>query len=203
MATSASCNDPRPVGNRRRVRKSECTPAEWTIHRKYRKKIASAKWYAKKKDIERLSISQIRLRLRTQALNTWCFTERMDPIQRIEWRCIAARVFHGWPSRPDHVSQWSWCEYMDRTMAYEDPEWPPSVQGLFRQMCMRELSEDDTVVTPRITTPRGHCFCYLSYLGVLDVYWKRVSACSDDDVETIRRILHSRIQSFTIPLDQK
>lgn len=202
MDNNASCNDLHPVVNRRRVRKSECTPAEWTIHRKYRKKIASAKWYAKKKDIERLDLAHIRLRLQTQARNTWCFTERMEPAQRIEWRCIASRVFHKWPSRPDHVTPWSWCVYIDRTMAYEDPTWPSSIQRLFRQMCMRELSEDDTVV-PRITTPRGHCFCYLSYLGVLDVYWKRISACNDDDVDKIHRILHAHIQSLPIPLDQK
>lgn len=90
----------------RRLKKSETTPEAWQAHRKLRKKIASAKWYAKKKDREireqhehrRKLEAEYQAREAAKAHRIW-----PDPVQRAYWRCVVEHHVHGYPPRPDSV----------------------------------------------------------------------------------------------------
>lgn len=93
-----------------RLRKAE-TPADvWLAHRKLRKKIASAKWYAKKKKREIREQNQRRKELEAeyqakQAALPWIWT---SPLQRAYWRCVVEHHVRGYPPRPTDMDPHTW-----------------------------------------------------------------------------------------------
>lgn len=160
----------------KRLKKKETPPDVWVAHRKLRKKIASAKWYAKKKLVE-LQEQQL-IRDKCEA----AFQEKKKlPIwseqQRLEWRCVTAHMFHGWPPRPhtSDISAATWCTWMDVTEAHQKQMtsillndqngvvvpiiWSASKMHLFFRLCMNELSfwwkhRSDLLKMPEFTTER-------------------------------------------------
>lgn len=214
MANNASSSAPRPVDSTvprgKRMRKADCTTDEWIRHRKYRKKLASAKWYAKKKGCEREALEALRQKLYDRACSTWCFTERMTPQQRIRWRCISSRLFHRWPLRPRAVTPYQWCLWMDETTSFEDPDWSLSTRRVFRQLCMREYVEaqpdslSPSTFRPRMAGPLGHCFLYLSRLGWHRTLWPRCIALYERHPESfpvLLSFLQQNEASIPIALD--
>lgn len=141
------------------MRRSSVTPAEWVRHRKLRKKIASAKWYAQKKQREieeqhrhRLHIEQT---LREEAARSAGY---LWPDQRVrdEWAAVVAHHCRGFPVRPEHrcPGLWrTWCERIERELddlrEMTERGWPelrPWLRETFvckivRQLAMRETVE--------------------------------------------------------------
>jgi hypothetical protein len=100
------------------MRKSRTPPDEWIAHRKLRKKIASARWYLKKKQLERREEFDREQYLRAQnrklcdgSCPIW------TPEQLAQWRCTTSFMFHGWPKCPASCSPVHWCELMDIAQA--------------------------------------------------------------------------------------
>lgn len=100
------------VKPKRRLKKKDTPPEVWIAHRKLRKKIASAKWYAKKRKAELAEQDQFRaeceLRLQQRkAERIW------SPHMFNEWRCVTSYMFHGFPMKPKYIATSQWCEMMD------------------------------------------------------------------------------------------
>ncbi|MBU6172227.1 MAG: hypothetical protein KGQ60_00390, partial [Planctomycetes bacterium] len=192
MATSASFNIPDTTDDvtthpKKRVRKSLCSPEEWSRHRKLRKKIASAKWYAKKKQVERNALAKLTAKLHRKALQVWCFTDKLSPQQQIRWRCIAARVFHGWPPRPEGMDEVTWCKVMDDITSHEEAHWSWPMRRIFRHLCVRAWTSPDDL--HRLYSPLGACFVYLVRLGWHSLLWQRCVAIFQTRPEDFSNLL--------------
>lgn len=91
------------------MRKDQTPSDVWTAHRKLRKKIASAKWYAKKKKREIAEENALRLEL----------AEKTKPVERIwpdvqqrwYWQAVLDHHVRGYPVRPDDVPVDVWCHW--------------------------------------------------------------------------------------------
>lgn len=158
------------------MRQSAVSPEEWIRHRKLRKKIASAKWYAHKKQREIDDQREHRKRLATELLvplsaYTW------DERSRAEWFGVVAHHSWGYPSRRDDENpiQWRrWVEEVERDIvrltegaADVDGTWglrmhDTFVRKIFRQLAIRELRTPppDRVAFRRIVLPKGYVHPY-------------------------------------------
>lgn len=143
------------------MRQSSLSPEDWIRHRKLRKKIASAKWYAHKKQREVDDQNQHRIRLEIEAAAlaernrhlTWPDDER-----RAEWYAVVAHHSWGYPPRPsshpathwrtlietiegdiDHLREGAgsidtrWYHWMNRV-------W---IRKIFRQLALREALQTE------------------------------------------------------------
>lgn len=155
----------------KRLRKTETTPEEWQAHRKLRKKIASAKWYAKKKKREIAEENQLRHQLEeayqaTKPVYLW------TPLQRAYWRCALDHHVRGYPVRPDSVEPFTWCRWVDEVEAQiqrtrvklQDVAWARhvpwdeddlSVLRTLRQLGLREVRSGTPVESRWMTGPLG------------------------------------------------
>ena len=138
------------------MRRSSVTAEEWTRHRKLRKKIASAKWYAHKKQREIEEEHTHRQRLEEELLQTQRRTQGYvwpDSRQRNEWVAVVAHHCLGYPVRPSDQCplQWrTWYDGIERALVYlrerVKVHWPECGRWLqetfvckvFRQMAIRE-----------------------------------------------------------------
>ncbi len=134
------------------MKKKETAPDVWIAHRKERKKLASAKWYAKKKKKEIQSQRRKRAILHEKFIK-----EQEKPIwtrtQYCEWRSVLAYHVHMWPVRPMDIPAEDWCSLLDLAQeamqrvhihANENNEADHDAAFLCKrvavqQMCMREL----------------------------------------------------------------
>lgn len=131
------------VQKQKRLKKKNTPPEVWIAHRKARKKVASAKWYAKKKkdEIKQQNTKRQQLeQLHQERLRIPLWTHT----QFCEWRSATEYHNHGWPIRPVDLSPVDWCTLLD--LGYEAMERIPSsytqnpLERLsLQQMCMREL----------------------------------------------------------------
>ena len=130
----------------KRMKRKEVSAEVWIAHRKERKKIASAKWYAAKKKAEIKEQNRKRRELEEELQakkKTYLWTHE----ERASWRCALDHVLRGWPCRPPHVKATTWCRLMDITQECVDRmyiDWskrPDEQLCLVRQMCMRELMQ--------------------------------------------------------------
>lgn len=147
----------------RRLRKSETLPEVWQAHRKLRKKIASAKWYAQKKqreiDEENRIRRQLEAKLQEEAEKRRHFVW-FDPVQRAVWYGVMAHHSLGYPVRPTDADPLLWRGYIERIeQDIEDlreqaeavhPTWGAwmrltFVRKIFRQLAIRELQNHDDV----------------------------------------------------------
>lgn len=121
-------------------------PAEvWIAHRKERKKIASAKWYAAKKRAEIRAQREKRRELEAslQAQKRQCI---WSDEERASWRCVLEHVKRRWPCRPAQVPALDWCHMMDLTdecIEQMHIDWCDREDQLVavRHLCMREFRE--------------------------------------------------------------
>lgn len=144
------------------MKRSAVSPEEWLRHRKYRKKIASAKWYAHKKQREieeehthrRRIEEELREKERQRQGYVW-----PEHRHRNEWAAVVAHLCRGYPVRPDHqcATQWrTWCDEIEAEIGHlrENVEryfpecrvWMHEtfVCKIFRQMGIREKQQPTT-----------------------------------------------------------
>lgn len=155
------------------MRQSSVTPEEWTRHRKLRKKIASAKWYAHKKqreiDEQREHREELE-RLRQEADRSRYHFVWHDPGRRAEWFAVVACLRWGYPERPSTVEACQWRQWVERIESEIDaleqdlktapPRWSQWLQHtwvrkIFRQFAIREIQGQWN--TDRPVIPRGCC----------------------------------------------
>lgn len=131
------------------MRKCRTPPDEWIRHRKLRKKIASARWYLKKKRLERAENANREEYLRAQnrklcdgSCPIW------TPEQLAQWRCVTSFMFHGWPKCPASCTPSHWCELMDiaqtsiQSVQLQSPlPWSTKKIYLVQRLTMAELYE--------------------------------------------------------------
>jgi hypothetical protein len=90
---------------------------EWIVHRKLRKKIASAKWYAKKKEREiveqQIHRTEIQSKL-DRARENQSHLIWPDPVRRAEWLAVTAHLCLGYPVRPESVCPLLWRSFVER-----------------------------------------------------------------------------------------
>lgn len=96
--------------SRKRVRRCDVTEEIWTQHRKLRKKIASAKWYAKKKKAEIDEEHRVRGELALKLL-----PKPEDPIwpDRVvfsHWHAALDSELRGYPLRPSVIPVETWVQ---------------------------------------------------------------------------------------------
>lgn len=142
------------------MKRSSVSPSEWIRHRKLRKKIASAKWYAHKKAREIQEQREKRCELdqqRRDAQRQAQFLVWPDPTQRNEWFAVVAHHARGFPVRPPgcDATQWrTWCERVEheiddlrRDTAHVWPDLPYDwlrehwIRKILRQLGIREILE--------------------------------------------------------------
>lgn len=95
-----------------RLRKSETPTEVWQAHRKLRKKVASAKWYAKKKKREIREQNELRQKLEAEYQATRP-TYLWTPRERAYWAAALHHHVRGYPVRPDDVEPETWCGWVD------------------------------------------------------------------------------------------
>lgn len=141
------------------MKRNQVTADEWIRHRKLRKKIASAKWYALKKEREIEEQRTFRQQLEQQRKEEearrqgWIWT---DPIHRAYWYSVVAHSSWGYPARPpsrDPFLWQTWCgrieqELRDLRRQTEgcSEQWTrwlyeTFVCKIFRQLAIRECME--------------------------------------------------------------
>lgn len=99
------------------MRRDQVTAEVWIAHRKLRKKVASAKWYAQKKKREIKEERQLRHQLETayQARLEREATERAqhERLQRAYRRAVLDHIYRGYPVRPDCIDPEIWSQWSD------------------------------------------------------------------------------------------
>lgn len=132
------------------MKRREVTAEVWIAHRKERKKIASAKWYAAKKKREqqrqRLKRQQLEAELaaKQEANNRYIWKTAEE---RASWRCVVDHLRRGWPCRPSHIAALDWCEIIDladeciQRMGIDWSGRPPQHLATVRELCVRELRD--------------------------------------------------------------
>ena len=96
----------------KRIRRCEVSPDVWLAHRKQRKKVASAKWYAQKKQREIDEENQLRWQLEQeyrakQARSVW------TPTMQAYHRAALDHIYRGYPVRPEAVPPLQWVAWAD------------------------------------------------------------------------------------------
>lgn len=94
--------------SRSRVRRAEVTETEWIEHRKLRKKIASAKWYAKKKRAEIEEEHRVRAELAVKCIPPPEAPVWSDPVVFAHWHAGLDYQLRGFPLRPSSVCVVDW-----------------------------------------------------------------------------------------------
>lgn len=138
------------------MKKSSVSPEEWIRHRKLRKKIASAKWYAQKKQREIDEQNTHREQLEREHAHRQAESGHLiwpDPVRRAEWYGVVAHHSHGYPVRPPEVDPLRWRTWVERIEAdveelctratQANPAWGTWlgytwIRKIFRQLGIRE-----------------------------------------------------------------
>lgn len=98
-----------------RLKKSQTSPEVWLAHRKLCKKIASAKWYAKKKkrEIQEEHAHRKQLEAAYQQKKATVPYLWTDALNRAYWRCVVEHHVRGYPVRPPNADPYEWCHQVD------------------------------------------------------------------------------------------
>lgn len=84
-----------------RIRRVDVTPEEWIAHRKLRKKIASARWYRKKKRLEIAEENRIRSELEKTLIRKPEAPIWTDERIKAGWQMSLDYMYRGYPPCPD------------------------------------------------------------------------------------------------------
>lgn len=96
--------------SRKRIRRSEVNAEEWVQHRKLRKKIASAKWYAKKKQAEIEEEHRVRQELAEKLIPPPHAPVWPDAQVFAHWHASLDHHLRGFPVRPASVPVTEWIQ---------------------------------------------------------------------------------------------
>lgn len=158
------------------MRQTSVSPEEWVRHRKLRKKIASAKWYARRKQREIDEQNEHRRHLEERLVAHSGTFSWPDPERRAEWHAVVAHHCLGYPPRDMAVSavQWrAWVERIEREIRHLretavecEPTWGHWLEQTFvckilRQMALRECRgrwpPNTHPTVPRGCVPPNQC----------------------------------------------
>lgn len=157
---------------RQRLRKKDTPPDQWIAHRKLRKKIASAKWYASKK--KELIHQQRELQKELEAAYQLRRQQRLwTPDQFAYWRAVREHHYHGFPVRPMDIPVHDWIQLIDLTYAamarmleaQQDQSWlaHPERRRVLKRLAFAELlkeykhkHEDITKICDKCKTTEEH-----------------------------------------------
>lgn len=84
-----------------RIRRVDVTPKEWIAHRKLRKKIASARWYRKKKRMEIAEENRLRQELADTLIRKNDAPIWTDERVQAGWQMSLDHMYRGYPACPD------------------------------------------------------------------------------------------------------
>lgn len=131
---------------KKRLRKKETPPDVWIAHKKARKKIASAKWYARIQSVRvhNRKETQIQQKEREE-------TERKEREQKFSHDMFECRWQHHvnhWPPRPPDIPAADWVALLklaEQSLQYVVSlpmiNKQPEKIGIFRRLCMSELED--------------------------------------------------------------
>lgn len=156
-ATCQMRNDASYLSGRKRLSKKNTPPDLWIAHKKQRKKIASAKWYAKKQAVvkakESKKLEKKQLSGRYAALNTppehnpYSYQFQPTEEEKQELRCKWEHQLNGWPVRNPAVPPDKWLAIIDLAkecvdrMNY-DPVQDAHKLALCKRLCVEELKHE-------------------------------------------------------------
>lgn len=135
------------------MRKKDTPPEVWIAHKKARKKIASAKWYAKVHAVhvaEREEKERQRIqRIQEKEQQRW---QRFSPTDQDMFECRWQHRVNQWPPRPDDVPAADWVSLLGLAQQSVDRVTAgnilpatirdnPDKMALFRKLCLSELEE--------------------------------------------------------------
>lgn len=148
------------------MRQNDVTPEVWNQHRKLRKKIASAKWYAHKKQREIDEQCEHRRRLEEElrlARSQYLWPDDRD---RALWFGVVAHHSWGYPVRPPRIDplRWrSWIEdietdidALEETVRDIHDGWAARFRETWFRKILRQLAiRERQASVPRWNVPRG------------------------------------------------
>lgn len=178
----------------KRLRKDQTPPEEWKAHRKLRKKIASAKWYSKKKQREIAEQNAFRKHLEETLKPPDLLWPRVE--DRLYWQAVLDHHVRGYPPRPYEVPVHDWCGWTnDVEMALQKVEreytaWCVHIPWrdtnylrILRQLGLRERrdkhakgstnksNQNDSSESMMIGSLWGHLFAGLPWSGRPVAWW--------------------------------
>ena len=151
------------VAKPKRLRKKETPLDVWKAHRKLRKKIASAKWYAKKKKV--IVAHQQALQNELEAAHRERQRRRLwTTEQYMYWRCATEHALHDFPVRPNHIPPGDWLQMIDLTYAamarmvdaHQDTSWyTKERKKVLKHLAIRELLQERQMQSAAMVVPDG------------------------------------------------
>lgn len=149
---------------RKRLRRKDLTPEEWIAHKKLRKKIASAKWYANKQAVV-VAKRERRLAKRKDMLDRRNpLSDKYQPTEyeRLDVQCRMEHNLNGWPMRNPAIEPAQWLQILE--LAKEcvdrmklDPVYEASKLRLCKQLCVEELKTEFLRWNESIEHVRNRC----------------------------------------------
>lgn len=149
----------------KRLRKKDTPPEVWIAHKKARKKIASAKWYARvhkervhERDLQRKQRETQQQQEREELIQRSLDTQADRDLFEVRW----LHTVHGWPVCPPDIPVADWlallqlaqrsCAYVRNLPAFQcmDPEVFSGRIRHFQSLCVTELEQ----YFRRIRSPR-------------------------------------------------
>lgn len=142
---------------KKRLSKKNTPPDVWLAHKKQRKKIASAKWYAKKqaivKDKEAKKLMKKQICGKYAALNTppernpYSYQFQPTEEEKQELRCKWEHQLNGWPVRNPVIPPDKWLEIIDLAKEcvdrmHYDPIKDAQKLALCKRLCVEELKHE-------------------------------------------------------------
>ena len=188
-----------------RVRRKNVTEEEWIAHRKYRKKIASAKWYATKKEEEIKEENQLRKQLYKSILAPRATQRLWTETQHAEYQAVIAFHKLGYPSRPDDVCALQWKAWLDsiengmksvqESCTWKNVPWNEyKFQKAWRQLCMRESL--DSWRSHNSSTRSHNNSCWSRVQAWLQSHGCVPAMCSEVGVVFVELFLQNRVSEF-------
>lgn len=149
---------------RKRLRRKDLSPEQWIAHKKLRKKIASAKWYANKQAVI-VAKRERRLAKRKDMLdrrNPLSDKYQPNEYERLDVQCRMEHNLNGWPMRNPAIEPAQWLQILE--LAKEcvdrmklDPVYEASKLRLCKHLCVEELKNEFLRWNESIEHVRNRC----------------------------------------------
>ena len=136
---------------KKRMRKKDTPPEVWIAHKKARKKVASAKWYARVQSVRVTKREEVKQKIAQQYLQEKKQREESRLDRTADQDLFECRWKHHvdkWPPRPPDISAADWVALMKLTEQSQEHimtipvmnKHPDRIQT-FRRICMEELEQ--------------------------------------------------------------
>lgn len=129
------------------MKKKDTPPDVWIAHKKARKKIASAKWYAKVQAVRVADRNEEYQKEKEKEQRKREKLSRLTPIDQLMFDCRWQHQVHGWPCRPEDIPAVDWLALirmgkrsMERIMAMPILLNNPEKKQKCMELCIQELT---------------------------------------------------------------